>query len=1596
MRRYRSAAKYPLSHLAPSLRKESPMTSSTAIPSATTSFVEQLYTRFLHRASDAGGMAYWTGKLDTGALNAAQVSAEFMSSTEFQHAVDPVVRLYFAAFGRVPDVAGLSFWAGAVRAGQTPHQIGAGFTEAPEFQALYGALGNGAFLDALYQTAFRRAPDAAGKAYYLEQISHGLSRSDIVVAFANSPEMRDTMGATARVVEQFLGVQQAAPSAAQVAAGLASADPAALITRLYASDQYHGAAVPLLSRAGVVADGYIKGATVTMTMFETVAGVTSTRVETCITDAKGGFDFGEHAGFGDLVQTGGIDISTGAAVNGSFRAVAGSSVINPLTTLVQAIAADGKHNAVAAEELVKAKLGIDASVELGSYNPIAELAKAGTGADAQAIALKVQAAMAQVNTAMGQIGAVLAGAGVGGTDAGANAAVKAIAAMIGGAAIGVDLGAASTATQLLKDAGGLAGASASQAAAIAAVAADAGAVISNLNDAIADAAGAPGGDAQSHLVAIASVQVAAETIEAGMASGASAGDLSASAGATGGAALATAIAAAAAHVGDVNGDGKGDAVLPPAPEPEPDFAVTLSVGGDAYVNATEATSAAALTAIVTSSSISTVKVFGTRQSDSTALEVTTTLSNGKYVFDATAFKDGSLSVVATDIYGKTRTVSLALDTTAPALAVTSGALTKLAAPVVSGTAEAGATVTAVIAGATYTTAAAGGAWTIDTSTASHTGVLALHVNGSNSISVTAVDAAGNASAAAAAQTLVIDTAAPAVAVTSGVLTKLAAPVVSGTAEAGATVTAIIAGATYTTTATGGAWAIDTSTASHTGVLALDVNGSNSISATAVDAAGNASAAATQTLVIDTTAPAVAVTSGALTDVAAPVVSGTAETGAMVIAVIAGATYTTVAAGAAWSIDTSTASHTGVLALDVNGGNSVSVTAVDAAGNTSTAATQTLVIDSEPPVASSFTVTGTTVGATSSKAGTLGLYDGVSWVPGLSATFGASDLTRTITVAAQDAVVNAKLQVVDLAGHFATDTHDVMLGTASDDAALAGTAGDDFIFGFSGNDTIMGGAGADVLVGGAGADVLDGGDGADVFVFNAIAEVSSDSGPAGIDFVHNFDAASDSVIVNLSGVHAFDGSSNGWGVYNATGGGADTYFVGISANVNSVFTGDPGSLMIQAESNSATWDILSRVQYHLTGTGGADTIVGGGNEDTIDGGAGADVIAGGVGADTLTGGSGADVFVFSSGAESNDTVILTAELYEVHRDVITDFSTGVDQLRFVLAGSHIDVSGFAMVGGFGGGANSLSGVAGDGFYATGEHKIYIDADGDHDVGTTVDYVVESANPIAAADLQFDITGTGGDDSLVGGAGQDTIKGGAGADNMDGGDGADTLSYADVQTTDAHGLQNLSGIVINNTAGTIMASTVAADAGAFLAGGNTEAGTDLLAGSAGYLVLDTIDSTTSMVRDTFTNFENLTGSALADLIYGGSGNELITGAAGNDVIHLGTGVVTVVVGTVSAGGIDAVTGFGADDTIQSATPVIGYQYLGYLSSLTSVSGALASFDGAVGYVYGFELGDGKRYLLINDGGTHYSETDDVVVQLVGTDFSTLTTANFSVAV
>ncbi|EDY37123.1 FG-GAP repeat domain protein, partial [Cyanobium sp. PCC 7001] len=164
------------------------------------------------------------------------------------------------------------------------------------------------------------------------------------------------------------------------------------------------------------------------------------------------------------------------------------------------------------------------------------------------------------------------------------------------------------------------------------------------------------------------------------------------------------------------------------------------------------------------------------------------------------------------------------------------------------TAEDGARISLVIGGATYTTTASGGTWSIDTTTALPvSGALALDANGSNAISVTATDAAGNISAPVLLD-LTIDTTPPSVAITSAPLTNDSTPVISGTAEDGARISLVIGGATYTTTASGGTWSIDTTTA-------LPVNGSlelgsvNTVVAVATDAAGNASGPAQQDLLL---------------------------------------------------------------------------------------------------------------------------------------------------------------------------------------------------------------------------------------------------------------------------------------------------------------------------------------------------------------------------------------------------------------------------------------------------------------------------------------------------------------------------------------------------------------------------------------------------------------------------------------------------------------------------------------------------------------------------------------------------------------------------
>ncbi|MCC2003614.1 BapA/Bap/LapF family large adhesin [Enterobacter bugandensis] len=323
-------------------------------------------------------------------------------------------------------------------------------------------------------------------------------------------------------------------------------------------------------------------------------------------------------------------------------------------------------------------------------------------------------------------------------------------------------------------------------------------------------------------------------------------------------------------------------------------------------------------------------------SGSWSILLNTTLTEGAHSFTAQA----------TDAAGNTSassaSFSLTIDTAPPALPVltsilddvgnaatpvANGGITNDAQPTLSGTAEAGSTVKIFDNGVQIgSVIATGGAW-------SYTPSPALG-NGPHTLTFTATDATGNASAPTAGYTIKVDTLAPAAPVISSVIDDVGSvigpvtgtnptndtrPALSGTAEANATVR-IYDGITLvgTVTADGnGNWTLPETTTL--------TQGTHNFTATATDAAGNTSpASAVTTIIVDLTAPT-APTGTFNAD--GSVLTGNAEAGSTVtIRLTDGSTVTTTAG--------SNGTYSYTFVNKQTEGQTLQITATDAAGNIS--------------------------------------------------------------------------------------------------------------------------------------------------------------------------------------------------------------------------------------------------------------------------------------------------------------------------------------------------------------------------------------------------------------------------------------------------------------------------------------------------------------------------------------------------------------------------------------------------------------------------------------------------------------------------------------
>ena len=162
--------------------------------SSTSATISAYYQSIQFRTGPAGEIKSYSALVADGAMTLEQVRAAIIDDPYTTNNVDVVVRMYQAAFGRLPEAASsLEFYADRLASGvEQPWTLAFTFARSPEFVERYGLTfnerPNAAFITAMYLNVLGRAPDDAGFAYYL---NGSMTVSQILQGFAQSPEFRD-------------------------------------------------------------------------------------------------------------------------------------------------------------------------------------------------------------------------------------------------------------------------------------------------------------------------------------------------------------------------------------------------------------------------------------------------------------------------------------------------------------------------------------------------------------------------------------------------------------------------------------------------------------------------------------------------------------------------------------------------------------------------------------------------------------------------------------------------------------------------------------------------------------------------------------------------------------------------------------------------------------------------------------------------------------------------------------------------------------------------------------------------------------------------------------------------------------------------------------------------------------------------------------------------------------------------------------------------------------------------------------------------------------------------------------------------------------
>jgi Ca2+-binding RTX toxin-like protein len=336
------------------------------------------------------------------------------------------------------------------------------------------------------------------------------------------------------------------------------------------------------------------------------------------------------------------------------------------------------------------------------------------------------------------------------------------------------------------------------------------------------------------------------------------------------------------------------------------------------------------------------------------------------------------------------------------------------------------------------------------------------------------------------------------------------------------------------------------------------------------------------------------------------------------------------------------------------------------------------------------------------------------------------------------------------------------------------------------------------------------------------------------------------------------------------GGNDTIEGGAGNDI--LFGGNYGSKGL-AQFDEATDAITGTGNDTLSGGTGNDKLYGQDGVDKLNGGDGDDLLVGGAGADELAGGAGNDTASYRA-SDDGVTVRLAFtnqggsgghaqgdDLYEIENLIGSKFNdtlVGNEQVNKLEGGDGDDVLegrelGDTLDGGTGVNTASYASDASGALVVSLLNPNLNTSDAAGDVYINIQNLIGSGgNDDLTGDAQVNrlqggvgndkLYGLGGDDTLVGGDGDDLLVGGLGKDTLDGGGESDTASY-----------QNATAFV----RAYLVASTQEGNA----------------AGEA--------------EGDTFSQVENLIGSAFDDTLGGDGAANILDGGAGDDILVGGGG-------------------------------------------------------------------------------------------------------------